>query len=163
MALADSWSSRVDRVIEDTLRQLKSEGLELEVVKGQELRVNGRRYGVKPDYTCYFPRMGVILALEDEKTKRPVESIAKYWWLYERTSWREEGLRLLCYIVLSKWAIKEPMRAETVEVLGRALEDRHGTFKFRLFKGGVDVGVLKRALREDLGTHKAGRVNSPRG
>ena len=77
-------------------------------------------FRIRPDET--FEVSKGFLLLEYERTRRPVESVSKYWWLFYGTDWLNSRKRIS--LVLFLLESKDLIRRETVVILGRELQRR---------------------------------------
>jgi hypothetical protein len=104
-----------------------------------QLLVMHQGYRIQPDDSYIFNNR--VIVIEYEKTKRPVESISKYWWLFENTSWKSLQMKMSCGLLLLNQDLNE-IRTESVFILGRELEAKYPDyFKFS--------GIKPRELTED--------------
>ncbi|MAN58311.1 MAG: hypothetical protein CMC08_00570 [Flavobacteriaceae bacterium] len=97
------------------------------------LLLNGISYRLRPDDSYFFADKLVLI--EYENNLRPVESISKFYWLFERTNWlkSEMPLHLLFIITNEKVETKYNIRTESVKILGSRLmqlEPKYFKFSF---------------------------------
>ncbi len=90
----------------------------LEHLDNKQLQLNKIKYRIQPDDTYIFKTK--VIAIEYEKTKRPVESISKYWWLFTRTDWLEHAILLKTAILILN---PKPnlIREDSLKILGEEL------------------------------------------
>jgi hypothetical protein len=94
-----------------------------------QLIVAAQGFRIQPDDTYIFKDW--VIVIEYEATKRPVESISKYWWLLEKTKWKSLNMRLSCLVLLLRPDLND-IRKESVLILGEELAARYpGLFSYR--------------------------------
>jgi hypothetical protein len=94
----------------------------------RQLTAEGKEFCIKPDENFEFPQGHLLI--EYEKTKRPVESISKYWWLFYKKKWLRVRRRILLVFILLN-PQQDQIRSESVKILGEELEKRFPElFKF---------------------------------
>jgi len=115
---------KIHRIVEDLgIRYLEHKD-------DSELTFGGKHYYIRPDCTYILPNK--IVVFEIEKNIRPVESISKYWWLFKKTDWVSNNIKLICCIFLIERALDSPIRVEAVSILGEELEKLYPIlFKFK--------------------------------
>lgn len=116
----DNCKSLVKKLVRET-RQVSS--------KRGKLTAEGRDFRIIPDENFEFPQGHLLI--EYERTKRPVESIAKYWWLfYRQKDWLPLKKKIVLILILLNSEVNE-IRSESVKLLGKELEKRFPQlFKF---------------------------------
>lgn len=98
-------------------------------IENKQLVVKNQEFQIRPDHAYFFDDL--IVVIEYENTKRPVESISKYWWLFENTGWRTLNLRMQCLVFLLRADLNK-IRAESVKILGTELATKYPSlFKFQ--------------------------------
>ncbi len=97
----------------------------------KSLKINGQNFRIRPDDTFYIDNEVIIV--EYERTKRPVESITKYFWLFNNTDWLEYNRSIKLFFIIATDELKQNnIRVETVILLGNLLEKEYpNNFKFR--------------------------------
>jgi hypothetical protein len=90
-----------------------------EHLHNKKLIVNNSNYRIIPDDIFYYGKEMILI--EYENTKRPVESISKYWWLLKNTKWLNEKIKIKLFIIGLNDAHKG-IRDESVEILGSELK-----------------------------------------
>jgi len=85
----------------------------------RNLNVNNVNFRLVPDDR--FDWNDDIILIEYENTKRPVESISKYWWLFKNTDWLKKDKRIKLLVIGLNEAHKG-IRDETLRILGSELE-----------------------------------------
>ena len=115
----------------------------------QNLVVDGESYSIRPDDT--YALRDAIVAIEYEDTKRPVESITKYWWLLMCTSWLTHKVPLKCVL----FPLRDDFvrsRIEVIPILGRELAAKYpGAFQFySLMPGELTEQALHSVLTDAL-------------
>lgn len=99
-------------------------------VSEQNLVLDGQSYPVRPDDTYYLA--DTVIAIEYEDTKRPVESITKYWWLLMNTNWLSHNKKLKCAIFPLRTDFVKS-RIEVIPILGSELANKYpDSFEFGL-------------------------------
>jgi len=94
----------------------------------RQLTAEGMEFRIKPDENFEFPQGHLLI--EYEQTKRPVESIAKYWWLFYQTHWPHLKKKIVLILILINSEVNQ-IRSESVDLLGKELEKRFPEiFKF---------------------------------
>ena len=94
----------------------------------QQLMLNGKKYRIQPDDTYIFEDR--VVAIEYEKNKRPVESISKYWWLFYKTDWESNNIKMNYFILIIRHDLNE-IREESIIILGDKLQkDKKDKFSF---------------------------------
>ncbi len=89
------------------------------ILFNKQLILKNVKYSIRPDE--YFVFENKITVIEYEKTKRPVESISKYWWLLHKTDWLINNMEMsLIFISLNPKTNK--IRKESILLLGKELE-----------------------------------------
>lgn len=110
-----------------------------------QLQVGDKKFRVQPDEQFLFKR-GQLL-VEYERTRRPVESVSKYWWLLYATDWRKTKQRVALVVLLLDDSVNE-IRVETIELLGeklhRTLPRTFGFWSVRPSK--IGRSVIQRTL-----------------
>ncbi len=88
---------------------------------GKELSINNVKYYIKPDEAVYYSNQ--ILIIEYENTRRPIESVTKYFWLIKNTGWINENLKINLLLTLnnSKSDTGKQIRAESSQLIGNLL------------------------------------------
>jgi hypothetical protein len=84
----------------------------------KELKVDGTNGHIIPDDT--YEVSDCIIAIEYENTKRPVESITKYWWLLTCTNWLTHA-KMLKVVLLPLRPDFVRSRIEVIPILGNQL------------------------------------------
>ena len=109
------------------------------------LAADGESFRIMPDEDFRF-RRGHLL-VEYESNKRPVESVSKYWWLFQETKWPKVRRRVEVVFLLLK-DHENQIRPESIVLLGRELQGRYPSlFRFSF----IPPSGLKRArIREVL-------------
>lgn len=97
------------------------------------LALNNVSFRIRPDDSFYFKDR--IVLIEYENNLRPVESISKFYWLFEKTDWLEYKLpiHLLFIITNERVEKKYKIRTESIEILGKKLmllQPEHFKFSF---------------------------------
>lgn len=95
-----------------------------------------KKGSIKCDIFYEYP--GKLIVIEIEQTKRPVESITKYWWLIEKTDWykKYEGFNIQYLIVFrpfkykGKWKMQMESRREQVNLIGTYISEKYEFFNF---------------------------------
>ncbi len=88
--------------------------------KGCMLRLNGNSYQIKPDDAFYYADK--VLLFEYENNKRPVESISKYFWLFENTNWLTNNIKIKLLLTINKEKLgKDGIRTQSIKILGNIL------------------------------------------
>ena len=104
---------------------------------GDSIYKQSREKGsIKCDIFYKYPDK--LIVIEIEQTKRPVESITKYWWLLESTDWyvNYEGLKIQYLIIFrpfkykDKWKMQMESRREQVKLIGTYLSEKYDFFNF---------------------------------
>ena len=90
-----------------------------EHLHNKKLIVNNSNYRIIPDDRFYSDKEMILI--EYENTKRPVESISKYWWLFINTKWLNEKIRIKLFIIGLNDNHKG-IRDESIEILGLELK-----------------------------------------
>lgn len=83
-----------------------------------QLQADGRKFRVKPDEQFLLKRGHLLV--EYEGTRRPVESVSKYWWLLYATDWRKTRQRVGLVVLLLDDSVNE-IRVQSIELLGEKL------------------------------------------
>ncbi|MFC0604964.1 hypothetical protein [Winogradskyella pulchriflava] len=107
------------------------------------LLLNRVSYKIRPDDSFYFKDK--IILIEYENNLRPVESISKFYWLFEKTKWLQEAMpiHLLFIITNDRVEKKYRIRTESIEILGKKLMQLHPKhFKFS-FINKSDISQIK--------------------
>lgn len=93
--------------------------------QNQILSFNGKTYRVRPDEAFYFSDN--ILLIEYENNLRPVESISKYFWLFEKTNWIKEAVKINLLLTINNQKIETnyKIRIETIQILGNELKRQY--------------------------------------
>lgn len=86
------------------------------------LRGHDRHYQIRPDDAFYYSDK--VLLFEYENTKRPVESISKYFWLLKATNWLIEAKKIELLITINNQKINQ-IRTESVQILGEELNKQY--------------------------------------
>src|SRR5690606_6249239 len=86
----------------------------------KQLVVNNKKYSIRPDEYFLFDN---IIVVEYENTKRPVESISKYWWLFHKTDWLSNNIEM-SLIFISVYPKANRIRKESILILGKELESK---------------------------------------
>lgn len=86
------------------------------------LKINDNKYQIKPDDAFYYANK--VLLFEYENTKRPVESISKYWWLLKKINWLKEDIKIKFLITINN---PKPniIRTESIQILGEELKEKY--------------------------------------
>lgn len=88
----------------------------------QVLKIGAKNYRIIPDDV--FIEGAFLYIVEYENTKRPVESISKYWWLFQNTDWLANNLSIkLLFIGLNE--AHDGIRGASVQILGRELSNKY--------------------------------------
>lgn len=87
------------------------------------LRVNGKSYRVQPDDAYYFLNQTIYL-IEYEYNKRPIESISKFWWLFEDTDILDCVSMIKLLVITTNEKIGK-IRNRSMEILGEELENKY--------------------------------------
>jgi hypothetical protein len=114
------------------------------------LRCNGESFRIRPDDMYLFKDR--ILIVEYENNKRPVESISKYFWLFENTKWLQLNMPIHLMLIITNKIVEEKykIRTESIKILGDALEAKYSKlFKF-IFINNSEINKGK--LESDLAT-----------
>ncbi len=90
----------------------------------EALIAGARKFRIRPDDNFEF--RGGHLLIEYEDTKRPVESISKYWWLFYKTEWPQTNRRIALVFFLVNLHVDQ-IRSESVNILGGELEKKFPT------------------------------------
>lgn len=85
----------------------------------RKLNLNNENFRIVP--VDRFDWYDDIILIEYENTKRPVESISKYWWLLKKTDWLKKDKRIKLLVIGLNQAHKG-IRDETLRILGSELE-----------------------------------------
>jgi len=94
----------------------------------RQLERGDEKFRIRPDEYFKFPQGHLLI--EYEQTKRPVESISKYWWLLHNTTWLRTRERIVLVLFLFN-DYGNPIRSETINTLGCELEKSFpGEFTF---------------------------------
>jgi hypothetical protein len=104
----------------------------LEHRNDKSLILNGSNYRIRPDDAFY--QKDCVIAIEYESNKRPVESISKYFWLFENTDWLKNTvtIHLLFIITNPDLSKKYEIRLKSIQILGNHLQNMYPkNFKFR--------------------------------
>lgn len=92
-----------------------------EHLHNKKLIVSSSNYRIVPDDRFYKDKEMILI--EYENTKRPVESISKYWWLLKNTNWLKEKIKIKLFIIgLNE--VHKGIRDESVEILGSELKSK---------------------------------------
>lgn len=86
------------------------------------LRFNNFSYQIRPDDAFYYSDQ--ILLFEYENTQRPVESISKYFWLFEKTDWLEQDVKIKLLFTINRQNVNT-IRTQSIEILGRLLNEKY--------------------------------------
>jgi hypothetical protein len=98
-------------------------------IDNAQLIMDNQRFRIQPDDTYIFNNKVIVVEYED--TKRPVESVSKYWWLFEKSPWKSLNVKMDCFVFLLRDDLNE-IRAESVAILGKELVTKYPTlFTFR--------------------------------
>ena len=98
------------------------EKLGLDHKDNQVLKIGANNYRIIPDDV--FIADAFLYLIEYENTKRPVESISKYWWLLQNTNWLDNNLPIkLLFIGLNE--THDGIRSESVQILGQELSIKY--------------------------------------
>ncbi len=91
----------------------------------KKLLNNGHSFQIKPDDAFYFSDKVIIL--EYENNLRPVESISKYFWLFEKTEWLNEKLKISLLLTINNRRLAEDykIRTESIQILGAELQKKY--------------------------------------
>lgn len=86
--------------------------------------INGdKHYQIRPDDAFLYEDN--ILLVEYENNDRPVESISKYYWLFENTKWLEEAdLKIKLLLTINTPGINA-IRRQTIPILGEKLKKEY--------------------------------------
>lgn len=88
------------------------------------LEVGGVKFKIRPDDTFYLDDQVIIV--EYERTRRPVESITKYFWLLKNTEWLSLGIPIkLLFVIASPELKASNIRLETIVLLGDMLKEEY--------------------------------------
>lgn len=86
---------------------------------------NGHSFQIRPDDAFYFSDKVIIV--EYENNLRPVESISKYFWLFEKTEWLNEKLKICLLLTINNRRLAEDykIRTESIQILGAELQKQY--------------------------------------
>lgn len=102
----------------------------------RQLSINGNGYQIRPDDAFYYHNK--VLLFEYENTKRPVESISKYFWLLKRDEWLGQNIRIKLLLTINNERTNE-IRTQTIQILGELLNQQYpNSFDFHF----LDYGEL---------------------
>ena len=90
--------------------------------RDRTLVYEGNSYRIRPDDAFYY--QDNILLVEYENNARPVESISKYYWLFENTNWLKEALKIKLLLTINIENINT-IRTETIQILGNELKAKY--------------------------------------
>ena len=92
---------------------------------GKILSFNGKTYQIRPDDAFYYPDN--ILVIEYENNLRPVESISKYLWLFKKSNWVREALKINLLLTINNQRIEKDykIRTESIQILGDELKRQY--------------------------------------
>lgn len=114
----------------------------------QALIIDQETFRIQPDEQFGFA--GGELLVEYEKTRRPVESVSKYWWLFHTYPDLQEQRRLALVLILLDPKVNQ-IRAETVELLGEHLEALYRDyFSFHFVPAVANDLDITHALKEAI-------------
>ncbi|MBL1410108.1 hypothetical protein [Sphingobacterium faecale] len=88
----------------------------------KKLIINNRKYRIRPDDAYYFANKVVIV--EYENNLRPVESISKYLWLFRKTNWLNENIKISLLLTINNCKVESDykIRTESILELGELLK-----------------------------------------
>ena len=112
----------------------------------KELKINNSKYRIKPDDIFYFKDSNEIILIEYENTKRPIESISKYWWLLERTNWLNEEIKIQL-LILGLYNKLNEIRNESIQILGSELKYKYSKdfdFFYIPWKNVSELEIIKK-------------------
>lgn len=90
--------------------------------ENKQLFYNNKSYFIRPDEAFLYKDHVIII--EYESTKRPVESISKYWWLFKVKKWNKQRIKIkYCIFIIKDHG--EKIRSKTVIILGKALARKY--------------------------------------
>jgi len=91
----------------------------------KELISNGHSFQIRPDDAFYFPSKLIIV--EYENNLRPVESISKYFWLFKKTEWLKEKLKIYLLLTINNSRVENnyKLRTESIQILGNDLKKQY--------------------------------------
>jgi hypothetical protein len=91
----------------------------------KKLIFNGHSFQIRPDDAFYFPNKVIIV--EYENNLRPVESISKYFWLFTKTEWRKEKLKIYLLLTINNSRLENnyKIRTESIQILGDELKKQY--------------------------------------
>jgi len=114
----------------------------------KKLVINERKYRIRPDDAYYFANKVIIV--EYENNLRPVESISKYLWLFKRTNWLNENVKISLLITINKKKTESnyAIRIESIRELGNMLKELYPNhFDFILLNySELDNGSINKSL-----------------
>ncbi len=89
------------------------------------LQLNGRNYRIMPDDAFYHSDR--VLLFEYENNKRPVESISKYFWLFNNTEWLKENIKIKLLLTINNQEVEAEyaIRTESIQILGKKLNQEY--------------------------------------
>jgi hypothetical protein len=106
-------------IVQTFIEQLGGFGKHL---SNKQLVVRDMRFRIKPDDAYIYNDR--VLIIEYENTKRPVESISKYWWLFEKNQWKSLQVKM-CYCIFLLGRDSNEIRRESILILGRELSAKY--------------------------------------
>ena len=91
----------------------------------KKLISNGNTFQIRPDDAFYFNDKVIII--EYENNLRPVESISKYFWLFTKTEWLKENLRIILLLTVNNSRVEKnyKIRTESIQILGHELKKQY--------------------------------------
>lgn len=89
------------------------------------LITKGHTFQIRPDDAFYFHNKVIIV--EYENNLRPVESISKYFWLFTRTEWLKENLKIRLLLTINNSRVEKDykIRTESIQILGTELKKQY--------------------------------------
>lgn len=92
-------------------------------IDNKSLKIGNINYRIQPD-DSYILNDSEIILIEYENNKRPVESISKYWWLFEKTDWLDRRIIIKLLLIITNPSLNE-IRYDSIVLLGQELSKRY--------------------------------------
>lgn len=113
----------------------------------KRLKVNNNNYHIIPDDAYKYN--STLLVIEYEGTARPVESITKYWWLFNSTNWIDNNM-IVKLLIIGLSERHKGIRDESIRILGDELccKFPNNFFFFYIPWDKVNKDVIVEILKE---------------